>query len=134
MVNTNKTIFYRAINKDYELDSILDELSPHLAYYLIKYKTSNHKLPVETGRWHNIPFNDRKCPKCSTQIGDEYHYLFECPEFIEARKQYIKPYYRRHPNMNKAIKLFQSKNTKLIRNLCLMIKQIIMTFNQATLS
>ena len=47
IANTNKTIFYRAINKNYELDSILDQLSPHLAYYIIKYKTSNHKLPVE---------------------------------------------------------------------------------------
>ena len=48
-------------------------------YYskIIKYRTGNHRLPVETGRWDDIPLNERKCKICTTDdIGDEYHYLF----------------------------------------------------------
>ena len=38
---------------------------------------ANHRLPVETGRWGDIPLNERKCKICTTDdIGDEYHYLF----------------------------------------------------------
>ena len=126
--NTNRAIFYRSVNENYDLDKILDELNPQLAYYFIKYKTSNHKLPIETGRWNNTLFNERTCLDCNNEIGDEFHYLFVCPKFSEERKQYIKPYYYRHPSMYKSIQLFQSKNTKVIRNLCLMIKNIVVFF------
>ena len=32
-------------------------------YYskIIKCSTGNHRLPVETGRWDDIPLNERKC-------------------------------------------------------------------------
>ena len=32
-------------------------------YYakIIKYRTGNHRLPVETGRCDDIPLNERKC-------------------------------------------------------------------------
>ena len=45
-------------------------------YYskIIKYRTCNHRLPVETGRWDDIPLNERKSKICTTDlIGDEYH-------------------------------------------------------------
>ena len=43
----------------------------------IKYRTGNHRLPVEAERWDDIPLNERKCKICTTDdIGDEYHYLF----------------------------------------------------------
>ena len=33
----------------------------------------NNKLPIETGRWHNIPSENVKCTLCNrSQIGDEY--------------------------------------------------------------
>ena len=48
----------------------------------IKYRTGNHRLPVETGRWDDIPLNERKCKICTTDdIGDEFHYLFACDFF-----------------------------------------------------
>ena len=45
---------------------------------LAKFRTSNHKLPIETGRWSNIPRNQRICHLCETEIGDEYHYIMKC--------------------------------------------------------
>ena len=53
-------------------------------YYskIIKNRTGNHRPPVETGRWDDIPLNGRKCKICSAgDIGDEYHYLFTCDFF-----------------------------------------------------
>ena len=63
-------------------------------YYskIIKYRTGNHRLPVETGRWDDIPLNERKCKICTTDdIGDEYHYLYTCDFF----KSDLKPYFMR---------------------------------------
>ena len=33
---------------------------------IIKYRTGNHHLPVETGRWDDIPLNKQKCKICTT--------------------------------------------------------------------
>ena len=78
----------------------------------IKYRTGNHCLPVETGRWDDgIPLNKRKCKICSTDdIGDEYHYLFTCDFFRSGRKLYLKPYYYVKPNIHKYRELFTSTN------------------------
>ena len=56
---------------------------------IIKYRTGNHRLPNETGRWDNIPLNERKCKICTTDdIGNEYHYLFTC-DFLRVTENYI---------------------------------------------
>ena len=65
-------------------------------YYskIYKYRTGNHRLQVETGRWDDIPLNGRTCKICTTDdIGDEYHYLFTCDFYKSDRKLYLKPYF-----------------------------------------
>ena len=50
----------------------------------------NHRLPVETRRWDDIPLNERKCKICTTDdIGDEYHYLFTC-DFLRVTENCIR--------------------------------------------
>ena len=128
--NTNRAIFYRAVKGNYGFDEVLDDINPQLTHYLIKYITSNHRLPVETGRWYHTPFYDRHCTLCIGKLGDEFHYLFVCPKFTEIRKKYIKAYYYIHPSMFKTKQLFQNKNIKILRRLCLMIKHIMLSFKQ----
>ena len=47
-----------------------------------------------------MPLNERKCTHCN-DLGDEFHYLFKCDLFSEERREYIKPYYYKHPNILK---------------------------------
>ena len=48
-------------------------------YTLCKFRTTNHKSPIETGRWNNIDRVNRICTKCDNKtIGDEYHYIMQC--------------------------------------------------------
>jgi hypothetical protein len=52
---------------------------------------SNHKLPIEHGRWNNIPRENRKCNSCNLEeIGDEFHYILNCPlsniEIFKSRR------------------------------------------------
>ena len=78
---------------------------------IIRYRTGNHRLPVETGRWDDIPLNVRKCKICTTDdIGDEYHYLFKCDCFKSDRKLYLKPHVYVKPNISKHRELFTSTN------------------------
>ena len=68
--------------------------------YKPKVRTSNICLPIETGRWYNIPREDRKCRFCGNGIGDEFHILFLCKNEIVVilRNKYIPTYYRIHPS------------------------------------
>ena len=48
---------------------------------------SNHKLAIETG-CYSRPFKkpeERSCPICKIEIGDEYHFLNICPAYHERR-------------------------------------------------
>ena len=41
-----------------------------------------HRLFIETGRYTNIPRNERICKNCTNQeIEDETHFLTRCPKF-----------------------------------------------------
>jgi hypothetical protein len=53
----------------------------------MKFQTSNHHLPVGTGRWYNIPLSERVCKLCNSgHIANELHYILECKELNNLRK------------------------------------------------
>ena len=44
-----------------------------------RFRTSNHRLPIEVGRWENVERHNRLCQLCqSGEIGDELHYVLQC--------------------------------------------------------
>ena len=46
-------------------------------------------VPFETGRWDDIPLNERRCKQCTTDdIGNEYHYFFTC-DFLRVTENFI---------------------------------------------
>ena len=66
---------------------------------IIKFRTSNHKLPVETGRWENVPLDERICQlytkkkkKKKTDMGDDFHCLLCFKYFEPKRKRPLKSY------------------------------------------
>ena len=88
-------------------------------------------MPIVTGRYQNIPVDDRKCTLCEqNDIGDEFHYLLECPFFQEDRVRYIKRFYYTHPNMDKMNKLFNETSNKDMFKLSKFIYIIIQHFKK----
>ena len=56
---------------------------------ITRWRLSNHKLRVETGRYH-IPYiqrADRKCFVCDV-VEDEHYAIFSCPSLILTRQKY----------------------------------------------
>ena len=75
--NSSKAIFYRTFKSQPKFEPYLDILPTKDRIKVTKFRVSNHRLPIETGRWHGIPITNRTCPKCQTNaLGDEFHYLF----------------------------------------------------------
>ena len=70
------------------IEPYLTSLPKRLYIPLIKFRTSNYKLPIETGRWENINIEDRKCQLCDkNDLGDDFHYLLTCSYFDHDRKK-----------------------------------------------
>ena len=98
---------------------------------LTRLLVSSHRLNIETGRWSNIPRNERLCSICN-KLEDEYHFLFECKLYDELRVKYIKKYYRSRPSMFKCIDMLQSNSFCILRNLAVYAYNAFELRRQAT--
>jgi hypothetical protein len=88
---------------------------------LTRLRLSSHRLAIETGRWHKpqaIPRNERKCILCNS-LEDEFHFLLECELYKDLRIRYIKPYFRKRPNIPKFIELFSCEDQSINLNLAI---------------
>ena len=56
-----------------------------------KFRLSNHRLAIETGRHNNTPLEMRFCTFCPDKIEDETHFLFECSLLKHLRDRFIAP-------------------------------------------
>ena len=99
--------------------------------YLCKFRTSNLKLPIETGRWNNVPREDRICPFCTNCIGDEFHYLYQCnnESGLALRQTYIPRYYYVNPNYVKMKGMFTICNTVLLSKVSRFLQRLIKLLN-----
>ncbi len=123
--SSTKGTTYHCMKSDCNITHLQTKLGTMHFNTLLKFKTSNHKLPVETGRWENIPRNERFCPFCPGQTGDEFHYIFECKNYNAERNLYINKYFTIRPNFYKMSILFKSTNISVLRNLCKFISIIM---------
>ena len=121
--NTSKCLVYRLYKKDFCFEEYLDKLPKSLAFYLCKFRTMNHNMPIEKGRYLGIERNHRLCHLCNSYLlGDEYHYLFECTHFSADRRKYIQRYYFTHPNTYKLQELMNNKDISILTKLAIFVK------------
>ena len=93
---------YFNFKQNFELEKYFITLPRKFYLLFFKLRTANLKLPVEIGRWDGTVRNERICSLCDTRdIGDEFHYIFQCAYFESERTNLIKPYFFRRPSMYK---------------------------------
>ena len=57
------------------------------AKHLCKFRVSSHRLAIETGRYNNVPENERLCIYCHDKcVDNEIHLLTKCTFHSEERK------------------------------------------------
>ena len=71
-----KSSTYVEINPDPVKSPFIDVLC-HVAQDIIKFHLGNHYLPIETGRWRSIPWQERLCTVYGV-LGVETHALLNC--------------------------------------------------------
>ena len=91
---------YSIFKETTDIEPYLLNTTSNIYIPIIKFRTCNFKLPIEVGRWQNLPIDDRKCTLCNLHdVGDDFHYLLKCTFFENERKHFLKPYYYTRPNI-----------------------------------
>ena len=101
IAKAGKLSLYSSIKRVYKMEHyLLSSLSGKQKQCLTKFRISAHKLPIESGRQHNIPQHERKCNLCSQNVvGNEYHYFIECDQLNDSRRELLKSLEDLNPNI-----------------------------------
>ena len=111
---------YKKCKTVFEFENYLDVLPFKLRNNVSKLRLASHKLAIETGRYarNRVERNERYCIFCQNRdIEDEYHFVIVCPLYADLRKQFIKTYFYKRPNVMKFIELLKTDNIYIIKNL-----------------
>ena len=116
--NSPKCINYRIFKTEFNFENYLNSLAPRFRNLFCKYRSGNFKLPIETGRWRNVPRSDRKCTLCNkNEVGDEFHYLFTCTfdPILQARHRFLPTFCQQNPNILKFHSLFNNSDAYILK-------------------
>ena len=87
--NSPKCVNYRIFKTEFKTEFYFTELQSKFYIPIARFRTTNHRLPIERGRWDNIERSQRICNLCTKNLlGYKFHYLFEC-DFSMKLEQYI---------------------------------------------
>ena len=120
-----KGLAYKLYKQNFEFEEYLNILNDKDRITYCRFRTGNHKLPIETGRWNKIERNLRYCNLCHcNEIGDEFHYTLQCSSLANFRSQYLDTFFLHRCNILKFEKLFQLKIKNKLKKLCKFIRVI----------
>ena len=80
------------------------------------FKIGSLDIHIQSGRYNNVPREQRLCKLCTLEVEDEYYFLLKCPMYNELRNIYIPAKYITNPNHHKFVLLMTCKNEKIIVN------------------
>ena len=119
---------YRMVKTNFQQSPHIRILVSSCAIPIIRFITTNNELPVNVQRYEDIERRDRVCPKCDLiDIGDEYHYLFICPYFLNERNELIPKKFTRRPNVFTFQELMNCEDKKSL----LKLKHFVGIINKA---
>ena len=129
VLNSSKCLNYRIFKTKLEFEQYFNLLPNDLATAVCHFRSLNHKLPIEYGKFWGVERDDRTCELCFfNKLGDEFHYLFECSYFEDQRRIYIPRVLSKHPNTFKFRTFMNSKELPLLFKLGKFCKEILGIF------
>ena len=130
VASSSKRKTYNLFKHDVHFENYLTKLTKKQYSTSLKFRLSNRRLPIETGRWENIPLEERKWNLCEkSDIGDKFHYLFVCNHFKLERKHLLRPYFYKSPNIIKFKELLSTENINLLIKLSSFVGIIMKKFS-----
>ena len=86
----SKLRFYKLFKNAFSREPYLDHINCfHLRKVVSKFRCSDHRLEIETGRHRKLKVEERICQLCKENIETELHFLQECPLYRKLRTKYF---------------------------------------------
>ena len=81
--NSNKLDYYSKYKHSFVHEKYINCIFDNkFRISLTKFRLSSHDLAIETGRYTNIPRDQRICLQCNmNMVESEYHFLLVCPKY-----------------------------------------------------
>ena len=131
-VGNNKLRTFRLFKVNFTQEKYLEIENQSLRKSLCQFRTSSHKLKIETQRYNSnkyIPPNERICLNCSSNsCEDEKHFLIDCPAFNTSRNilfnevTKMNPLFHTYSSENKFIWLMSQEDVKILKLTAAFIK------------
>ena len=122
-----KTRIYQKFKVNYETESYLDIIRTFdQRRAFTKFRTSNHNLAIELGRYTNTLTDDRICVFCSLNaIESEEHMLLNCTLYNSLRNHFFDKMnsFDIKANLNNYQEFLSSNNDKVINYLAIFISK-----------
>ena len=117
--NSNRLQSYSIFKHNFELEKYLtSNIEQKYKVALTRFRTSSHSLQIETGRYENLPREQRICQMCNMKkIEDEFHFLLVCPYYRDLRQKYFKPYFCHWPTLKKFETILSLQNVNALNGL-----------------
>ena len=89
---------YNKVKDSFDIPAYVSSyLDRPLRSYVARIRCGVLPLKIETGRYRNIPVDDRLCQSCDlNMVEDEIHFLLKCPYYVNERKMLVQ--YLNHQN------------------------------------
>ena len=132
LLSSPKCLNYRIFKVTPQFESYITDsrLSTVQKIALCQFRCGSTRIPVNNFNFSNNP-NEKLCPVCKNgQIGDEFHYIFECTKFRVQRRLYLERYYWDFPSTLKMEQLFNDSSKKSLVNLAKFCHEIIKFFSK----
>jgi hypothetical protein len=87
----SKLKLYNICKNNFGLEKYLTIVNNfELRWSFTKLRISSHRLQIELGKYQDVPWHNRVCTKCSSNvIEDELHFVFECSKYDEDRESML---------------------------------------------
>ena len=120
----NNCVTYRMFKDNPMVDPYLNVLNDREKIMLTRFRCRNSFMSASRNIYNMCTAKECKLC-CSGELGDEFHYLFICPMFSDARKKLLHKHYYLSPNSIKMKALFQSRKRRTLIGLVRLIENIV---------
>ena len=132
-----KLYYHKQIKNKYKADNYC-YINLKKNSLLAKFRLGMFPINIELGRYQRIPREQRFCPLCDLDQGEEeLHILFDCPRYCELRKSLFEQAALTYPLFNEVSNIDKMKlltnNYNIVRKMATFLHQVLI-FRQNTLN
>ena len=129
--DSSKCLNYRSFKPDFGFENYFNVLPDDLSKAFCHFRSLNHKMPIEWGRYLGTQRDDSIYELCRMhKIGNEFHYMLECTYFDDTKNVYLPRSLTSRHNVNVFHDIMNSRNTQTFFKVAKFSKTILKTFQE----